>query len=393
ITEEESEVFLKPGGTTSATLDIAEAGTYVIEWTDGAGYPENSLITMNAGTRVYNTTAPYTAFHPMTGSEMTMYKGAVVLWADANTTLTFTNNDPYNTATLNVMYSTAVTTMEFDVYVQEGLTMPGLTVQYNPGYSFEEVDYVLTWDTPLTVYKDQTTSTDDGATGFTFSGVNMMNWLTAYVPSVEGGNAYGHFVLTKSDSAAAATQITLGTTTATVGDTLELDVSENYMSMYVITGISGRGSVSMFNPRFQQYVAVQDLSYFQGGMVAQFKVEGMEGAQISFTISEVNTLQEGENSVPVTVTNYFPDATICGFYGSGTYTLNVAEGETNASIAVWAYDESLYAYVYTVLEDTDLPYTFTVEYDYFFIEVMTSADVMSTTEDTIELTVTAVEAE
>jgi len=95
-----------------------------------------------------------------------------------------------------------------------------------------------------------------------------------------------------------------------------------------------------------------------------------------------NKLVLGENSVYVTIENYFANTVEMTFTATeaGTYVLSAADGEENADV----YIEDMYG-----SEWIELPYEFTLEAgESFTFLVSTAANVMTETEDYIDLTLT-----
>ena len=98
--------------------------------------------------------------------------------------------------------------------------------------------------------------------------------------------------------------------------------------------------------------------------------------------SNENELVLGENSVYVTIENYFANTVEMTFTATkaGTYVLSAADGEENANV----YIEDMYG-----SEWIELPYEFTLEAgESFTFLVSTSANIMTETEDYIDLTLT-----
>ena len=93
------------------------------------------------------------------------------------------------------------------------------------------------------------------------------------------------------------------------------------------------------------------------------------------------TLVLGENSVHVTITDFYANYVEATFTASqaGTYTVSAADGENNAIISVTTSTGS---------EDVELPYQFELGAgeSVTFI-VSTSADVMNNTGDDIDLVI------
>ena len=95
-----------------------------------------------------------------------------------------------------------------------------------------------------------------------------------------------------------------------------------------------------------------------------------------------NELVLGENSIYVTIENYFANTVEVTFTATeaGTYVLNAADGEENAVVLI----EDAYG-----SEMVELPYEFTLEAGASItLLVTTGADVMTETEDTIDLVLT-----
>lgn len=109
---------------------------------------------------------------------------------------------------------------------------------------------------------------------------------------------------------------------------------------------------------------------------------GMMTATAGSSDDNSNALVLGENAVNVTVTNYFANATTVTFTATeaGTYTISPADGETNADVYITNGDwiESF-------------PYTFTLEAGQSISFDVCSADVLSTTTDTINLVIAKAE--
>ena len=97
---------------------------------------------------------------------------------------------------------------------------------------------------------------------------------------------------------------------------------------------------------------------------------------------ETNELVLGENEVDVVVEGGFPMATTVTFTATeaGTYTISPADGETNADVTVVDGDWI-----------EEFPYTFTLEAGQSISFDVCSADVMSTTTDTINLVIAKAE--
>ena len=117
-----------------------------------------------------------------------------------------------------------------------------------------------------------------------------------------------------------------------------------------------------------------------------FSLVGDTTATVTVTLNtvveEVNELVLGENSIYVTIENYFASEIESVFTAStaGTYVLSAADGEHNALILV----DGLYSY-----EEIELPYEFTLEADESITFYITSlADVMTETEDYVDLFIT-----
>jgi hypothetical protein len=92
-----------------------------------------------------------------------------------------------------------------------------------------------------------------------------------------------------------------------------------------------------------------------------------------------NTLVLGENSIYVTIENYYPADVITEFIATeaGTYVLSAADGEENAFVII---EDGYYS------EWIDLPYEFTLEAgESISFIISTSANVMTETEDYIDL--------
>ncbi len=99
-----------------------------------------------------------------------------------------------------------------------------------------------------------------------------------------------------------------------------------------------------------------------------------------------NVLVLGENSVYVTIVNYYCAGVEMTFTATeaGTYTISPAEGEENADLTDMGTEEWI----------ETLPYEFTLEAgESITFLVCTSANVMTTTEDTIDLVITKADGE
>ena len=103
---------------------------------------------------------------------------------------------------------------------------------------------------------------------------------------------------------------------------------------------------------------------------------------LNTVVEEVNELVLGENSIYVTIENFFASEIESVFTAnaSGTYVISAADGEENAFVLI----DGIYGY-----EMIDLPYEFTLSAGETMTFIISSgADVMTETEDYVDLFIT-----
>ena len=108
---------------------------------------------------------------------------------------------------------------------------------------------------------------------------------------------------------------------------------------------------------------------------------------IEYPEASSNTLILGENSVYVTIENYWASEVESVFTAdeAGTYTISAADGEENAVLIV----EGVYGF-----EMVDLPYEFTLaEGESITLIISSAANVMTETEDYVDVVITKNAAE
>lgn len=226
----------------------------------------------------------------------------------------------------------------FDVYMNgDNTSSPMLT--FNVTWEFQGKTYQLTWDSDSYTVASRLNSTTDGATGLTFENISSMNpIMTAVAPS----DVEGKITFMATEKVEPATELVVGSNTVTAGTSgttnvvLKTATEGKFIIVEVIGGdflAEGRMGLSpvMLPFVFEAY----DMG--DGAMSATYQIGSMPGETVSFVIYEVTELSDtNEIEVPA-------GETIYGVFSS-MQAVSATLTSSDASVQVWAYNETSYAY-------------------------------------------------
>jgi hypothetical protein len=254
---------------------------------------------------------------------------------------------------------------------------------------FEASDFVLT------ALNGDEISIDGGKTWHSSVQLSVVEngSVTYHVKSASGGDT----VQVKVDRIAYEFTLNVGTQTQTMIPGKEYTVflrgtadDAHYVS-YILAWNSSDLTVSFGGAPITSGGTVDRYSeYYSLVMI----YNGPSAADIEFTLTDPyvpdseggatgdgTSLQVGHNAIRVTVNNYYCAGTTVVFTAetAGTYILSPADGELNASVVV--SDEY-------ISETVTMPYLFTLEAGQSVEFTVFTTEVMSLTEDTIDLVIT-----